>query len=37
MELPIVRVTCLEDRAQVERQGELELAAGLQRVRVEPV
>lgn len=37
MELPIIRVTCLEDRAQVERRGEVELAAGLQKVRVEPV
>lgn len=37
MELPIVRVTCLEDRAQVERRGELELAAGAQRVRIEPI
>lgn len=33
--LPIVKVTVLEDRALVERQGDVELVAGTQRVRVE--
>jgi len=35
--LPITRVTCLEDRAQVERQGEVALTKGFQRIRIEPV
>ncbi len=33
--LPVVRVTVLEDRALVERGGEVTLSAGPQRVRVE--
>lgn len=33
--LPIVRVTVLEDRALVERRGQVRLAAGVQRLRVE--
>ncbi|GGO87790.1 mucoidy inhibitor MuiA family protein [Wenjunlia tyrosinilytica] len=37
VELPITAVTCLEDRAQVERRGEVQLAAGVQRLRVGPV
>jgi len=37
LSLPITRVTCLEDRAQVERQGEVSLAPGFQRVRIAPV
>ncbi|GAA2434554.1 DUF4139 domain-containing protein [Streptomyces macrosporus] len=35
--LPITAVTCLEDRAQVERQGPVELTAGAQRLRIGPV
>lgn len=35
--LPVRAVTCLEDRAEVSRQGELPLAPGLNRVRVEGV
>ena len=35
--LPVTHVTCLEDRAQVERRGELLLAQGLQHLRVEGV
>lgn len=35
--LPITAVTCMEDRAQVERQGRVELAAGVGRLRVGPV
>ncbi|MDI2132543.1 DUF4139 domain-containing protein [Yinghuangia seranimata] len=35
--LPITAVTCLEDRAQVERSGTVELVAGVQRLRVGPV
>lgn len=35
--LPITAVTCLEDRAQVERGGTVELAAGVQRLRIGPV
>lgn len=34
IELPVRAVTCLEDRAQVTRQGELLLGPGLNRVRV---
>ncbi|HLL52530.1 MAG TPA: mucoidy inhibitor MuiA family protein [Myxococcaceae bacterium] len=37
VELPVLRVTCLEDRAQVERQGEVALSAGVQKVRIEGV
>lgn len=33
--LPVRRVVVMEDRAQVERQGELSLGAGLQRFEVE--
>jgi uncharacterized protein (TIGR02231 family) len=35
--LPITAVTCLEDRAQVERGGTVHLAAGVRRLRVGPV
>ncbi|WP_435174235.1 mucoidy inhibitor MuiA family protein [Actinacidiphila sp. bgisy145] len=35
--LPITAVTCLEDRAQVERTGTVTLAAGTQRLRIGPV
>lgn len=35
--LPVTAVTCLEDRAQVERTGPVELAAGVQRLRIGPV
>lgn len=35
--LPITAVTCLEDRAQVERSGVVEVAAGVQRLRIGPV
>jgi uncharacterized protein (TIGR02231 family) len=35
--LPITQVTCLEDRAQVERRGELTLAKGEQQLRIAPV
>ncbi|WP_308217746.1 mucoidy inhibitor MuiA family protein [Streptantibioticus silvisoli] len=35
--LPITAVTCLEDRAQVERSGTVRLAAGVVRLRVGPV
>ncbi|MFD3543173.1 DUF4139 domain-containing protein [Streptomyces sp. NPDC058662] len=35
--LPVTAVTCLEDRAQVERTGVLDLAAGVQRLRLGPV
>lgn len=35
--LPITAVTCMEDRAQVERTGEVRLAAGVSRLRVGPV
>ncbi|MCF2529518.1 DUF4139 domain-containing protein [Yinghuangia soli] len=35
--LPITSVTCLEDRAQVERSGTVEVAAGVQRLRIGPV
>ena len=35
--LPITAVTCMEDRAQVERRGPVELAAGAQRLRIGPV
>ena len=33
--LPVIKVTVLEDRALVERRGEVTLPAGPQRVRVE--
>ncbi|MFP8902861.1 DUF4139 domain-containing protein [Streptomyces atacamensis] len=35
--MPVTAVTCMEDRAQVERQGSVELAAGAQRLLVGPV
>ncbi|MFB6892899.1 DUF4139 domain-containing protein [Kitasatospora sp. NPDC056327] len=35
--LPVTAVTCLEDRAQVERTATVELAAGVQRLRLGPL
>ncbi|WP_099908330.1 mucoidy inhibitor MuiA family protein [Streptomyces sp. TLI_171] len=35
--LPVTAVTCLEDRAQVERTAAVELAAGVHRLRLGPV
>ncbi|MCI0386780.1 mucoidy inhibitor MuiA family protein [Streptomyces sp. CNQ085] len=35
--LPVTAVTCMEDRAQVERHGSVGLAAGAQRLLVGPV
>lgn len=35
--LPVTAVTCLEDRAQIERTGTAELTAGVQRLRIGPV
>ncbi|WP_137990996.1 DUF4139 domain-containing protein [Streptomyces vilmorinianum] len=35
--LPVTAVTCLEDRAHVERAVELDLEAGVQRLRLGPV
>jgi hypothetical protein len=35
--LPITVVTCMEDRAQVERAGTVRLAAGVRRLRIGPV
>lgn len=35
--LPVTAVTCLEDRAQIERSGTVELAAGVRRLRIGPV
>lgn len=35
--LPVTAVTCLEDRAQIERTGIVELAPGVQRLRIGPV
>ncbi|MEE1941348.1 mucoidy inhibitor MuiA family protein [Streptomyces sp. TRM 70361] len=35
--LPVTAVTCMEDRAQLQRQAAVELAAGAQRLRVGPV
>ncbi|MFE9425827.1 mucoidy inhibitor MuiA family protein [Kitasatospora sp. NPDC006697] len=35
--LPVTAVTCLEDRAQLERTARLELAAGVQRLRLGPL
>ncbi|MFP8959795.1 DUF4139 domain-containing protein [Streptomyces nanhaiensis] len=35
--MPVTAVTCMEDRAQVERHGSVELAAGAQRLLVGPV
>ena len=34
---PVTAVTCLEDRSQIERSAVLELAAGVQRLRLGPV
>ncbi|NXY94641.1 mucoidy inhibitor MuiA family protein [Streptomyces sp. BR123] len=35
--LPVTAVTCLEDRAHVERSAALDLEAGVQRIRLGPV
>lgn len=35
--LPVTAVTCLEDRAQVERSADLELRTGVQRLRLGPI
>ncbi|MDT9687547.1 mucoidy inhibitor MuiA family protein [Streptomyces sp. P9(2023)] len=35
--LPVTAVTCLEDRAHVERTAVLDLAAGVQRLRLGPI
>ncbi|MFB7267073.1 hypothetical protein ACFCXH_33770, partial [Streptomyces nojiriensis] len=35
--LPVTAVTCLEDRAHVERAAVLDLEAGVQRLRLGPV
>ncbi|WP_175410071.1 DUF4139 domain-containing protein [Streptomyces sp. TRM64462] len=35
--LPVTAVTCLEDRAHIERTAALDLAAGVQRLRLGPV
>ncbi|MFI0718582.1 mucoidy inhibitor MuiA family protein [Streptomyces sp. NPDC021224] len=35
--LPITAVTCMEDRAQVQRTGRVELPAGVSRLRIGPV
>ncbi|MBK3638836.1 DUF4140 domain-containing protein, partial [Streptomyces sp. MBT97] len=35
--LPVTAVTCLEDRAHVERTTVLDLVAGVQRLRLGPV
>ncbi|KUO09917.1 mucoidy inhibitor MuiA family protein [Streptomyces sp. DSM 15324] len=35
--LPVTAVTCLEDRAHIERTAVLDLAAGVQRLRLGPV
>jgi uncharacterized protein (TIGR02231 family) len=37
IELPVAKVTCMEDRAQVERRGEVELPAGVHRLKVHDV
>lgn len=37
IELPVAKVTCMEDRAQVERRGEVELAAGIHHLKVNDV
>ncbi len=36
-ELPVTRVTLLEDRAQIERRGEIDLPRGVSRVRIEGI
>ncbi|MFF0736114.1 mucoidy inhibitor MuiA family protein [Streptomyces chartreusis] len=35
--LPVTAVTCLEDRAHIERTAELDLPAGVQRLRLGPI
>lgn len=35
--LPITAVTCMEDRAQIEREGTVRVTAGVSRLRVGPV
>jgi hypothetical protein len=35
--LPITAVTCMEDRAQIEREGAVRVVAGVSRLRVGPV
>ncbi|MFF1799134.1 DUF4140 domain-containing protein, partial [Kitasatospora sp. NPDC058263] len=35
--LPVTAVTCLEDRSQVERAVTVDLAAGVQRLRLGPI
>ncbi|MFE6174702.1 DUF4139 domain-containing protein [Streptomyces sp. NPDC056464] len=35
--LPVTAVTCLEDRAHIERTAELDLRAGVQRLRLGPI
>lgn len=35
--LPVTAVTCMEDRAQVERSGTVQLTAGVRHVRIGPV
>ncbi|MGY6021864.1 DUF4139 domain-containing protein [Streptomyces spinosirectus] len=35
--LPVTAVTCLEDRAHIERSAEFNLAAGVQRLRLGPI
>ncbi|MEV6997698.1 mucoidy inhibitor MuiA family protein [Streptomyces sp. NPDC093982] len=35
--LPVTAVTCLEDRAHIERTAELDLSAGIQRLRLGPI
>jgi uncharacterized protein (TIGR02231 family) len=35
--LPVTAVTCMEDRAQIERTGTVQLAPGVRRLRVGPV
>lgn len=35
--LPITAVTCMEDRAQIERTGDVRLTAGVARLRIGPV
>ncbi|MEV4196560.1 DUF4140 domain-containing protein, partial [Streptomyces toxytricini] len=35
--LPVAAVTCLEDRAHIERTAVLDLEAGVQRLRLGPV
>jgi uncharacterized protein (TIGR02231 family) len=37
LRLPVTAVTCLEDRAQIERTGTVDLVPGVQRLRIGPV